>query len=512
MYTPLNIDVFCNAFAGAYTAITNGERRITSPHEADYLEQANVAFAIAEEMDTVWAGAASDFYEENAILLGCYGQWLERPPTSTNPLSYAVDCNAIMAMVLEGEAVINGGGIIPPSPGGSSPLSRERWIDGDTTTPAAQQNGSEGKPFKNLTNFVAAFGANTSAADGITPIVALLTPSKAGYTEDVTLTPFRSTTIRGEYEPTGVSAAPGLTTGNLVWHNSVAAGGVHPPSSDTLVIDRWGFSGSITITDDGSVPSTLVLYGEEATTVVCGAGIDVSGCTALSAITAVGVFVEGVVTSTANGTGAILKATNSIFEEGAIVCQAIDATETAFGAPTITTADASNSVLNQCRFLTATVWAAGAGSTVTMDRYTYQSFLESGSSLSTGTLFVVPTQDHLFAPTDVVAGAVIAMGHGTANFHSMDMTAAAITVNLDPSPTHGQRYRAKNSGVGATPAIINATGGFAIETYGNQGHYSAANGDSPFAGAGQGEVCEWVFNKNLTVGGVTGVWEIAFTA
>src|SRR5215469_5044777 len=68
----------------------------------------------------------------------------------------------------------------------NQPLSRFKFIDGGTLTPAASQNGSDGLPFSTIANFMTSIGVGASAADSQATMVGLLTPSLNGYTENVT--------------------------------------------------------------------------------------------------------------------------------------------------------------------------------------------------------------------------------------------------------------------------------------------------------------------------------------
>ena len=62
-YTPQNADVFQSAFAGALAGIAENAALITDPTAGDYANQAKIAGAFAQAVDTGWGSAGVDWLE-----------------------------------------------------------------------------------------------------------------------------------------------------------------------------------------------------------------------------------------------------------------------------------------------------------------------------------------------------------------------------------------------------------------------------------------------------------------
>lgn len=270
-----------------------------------------------------------------------------------------------------------------------SPLSRTKFIDGGTNTSAASANGSIALPYASISAFLTAIGVPTSASDANQSMIGDLSPSTiAAYTENPAFPAFRNLKLWG----TGVVGNIGmLVTGNMTWANS-AGGGAVPGGSATLSLHDLSLTGNLTITDDGSVPGTLTLSGDEGRfsnpiTGIQGSVI-ATGATALIRIVMSFAQVNGAVTSTANATGAAIILDGSQLN-GAITCKSLTATRTGFASSAITVNSGASITFTQCTFTAATVLTAGAAGTITFDGPSKRSFDEAGGSVASGIVLVV---------------------------------------------------------------------------------------------------------------------------
>jgi len=135
------------------------------------------------------------------------------------------------------------------------PLSRQRFIDGDTTQTGL--NGASSSPFKTIAQFMAS-RTNVSANDASANYVGWVTPSiTGGYTENVAFPAYASTQLRADSQ--GFGPGTGIT-GNVTWANiagafagSLAVSGLH----------NIGVIGTITLTDDASAPSSLFIISAD---------------------------------------------------------------------------------------------------------------------------------------------------------------------------------------------------------------------------------------------------------
>jgi len=384
--------------------------------------------------------------------------------------------------------------------GGANPLVRSRFVDGDTPIAVPIQNGSATSPFASIGQWLTSLPILASANDGRAFRVAEISPILAGaYVENPAFRGRRSQFLKGLAASPSNLGTGAQVTGNVTWANLPDASGFAPARVISGIVDLL-LNGNFTETDDGLVVSLLYFSMTGGQQVVSGT-IDTSGCTACSSITVSDASV-GAINAGNIASSAIVKLLWGASVPGNITAKGIVAQGASLGGNVTTLAGQASSYQD-------TVFT-GAGPTLTggvhtMDPSTYKSFVEQVGVLAGGaTISVLPTSDFLSDPQPVAAGAVVVMAHGDLNSHDMDLSAAQINVTLDPNPSGGQRYRAKNNGVGATPALIHAANGWAIEQYSNPGHYSAANGNSPFGGAGNGEAAEWFANVGRKV------WELAF--
>ena len=263
----------------------------------------------------------------------------------------------------------------------STPLSRYRFIDGGTTAPAASQNGAIGSPFSTITKFMNAIGVGTSAADSQAVFLGKPTPCLNGYTETVTFPSRRNTEIRAD--SAAINGAM-LVTGNAVWANTAAAGGVAPTTAAVVLIHNVLFSGTGTFTDDGTVVGEVIISGDETDLAGIGGAFTATGCTDLNFLIMDQGTLNSTLTSTATATGLTLETISSNLN-GAVVCKNIVANLTFFnGNITVASAAAGGApFFHGCTFATSPVLTGGAGTIANFDGTSWFNFLRAGGTLST---------------------------------------------------------------------------------------------------------------------------------
>lgn len=166
-YTPINVDAYTNAYAGALAGMAISGW-IVDPNSADYAKVAAIAGAFAEAFDTVWNNATTlNSLQTQSIQSVCQEQFTGHAPGSldsdifTNAANWAVPAAACAALVLEGDAYVASQGITPTTPGGGTfePIYQQLWLD---TTKAAGGNGSIGKPFNTWADTMAPLAGSGS--------------------------------------------------------------------------------------------------------------------------------------------------------------------------------------------------------------------------------------------------------------------------------------------------------------------------------------------------------------
>jgi hypothetical protein len=371
------------------------------------------------------------------------------------------------------------------SGGGGNPLVRTKWIDGDTTTPAADANGAEGLPYASVSAFITGVGPATSAADFTQNMVGLMSPATvAAYTENPAF-PVRNIELRAPSD--GV-----LVTGNATWPVTGAIGG---ETQAVLALHNVTISGNLTVTDDASTTEAIVLSSDEGRLGSVNGVITATGATELNSITAAGCNV-GTITSTANGSGANVFLNNAAVA-GNITCKSIAATGTAFASTSFTTAAGQSSSFVNCTFSGASPSiTAGAGSTVSMDLPSWYSFLEAGGTLASGTLTIVGGARVMQPWTAVAAGGTSNAVHDGPNAFLCDATGAACTVNFPTAPLNGDIIGVGNATTVAAPTKIFPGAGHTAEDPGNPGNYVTHAAGATVTG--QGQVTWWMFQTTGT--------------
>jgi hypothetical protein len=126
-YTPKNVSVYTEAFAGAMAAISASNRDITPNQDAgDYLANAQVMGAFAESFDTVFDATLSMEIDELTLALireTCEAVWVNRAPQlnaeSLDASTYDELSEAIVAAITASIAYFASEGIVPPTGGGT---------------------------------------------------------------------------------------------------------------------------------------------------------------------------------------------------------------------------------------------------------------------------------------------------------------------------------------------------------------------------------------------------------
>jgi hypothetical protein len=151
----------------------------------------------------------------------------------------------------------------------ASPLSRTPVVDAGTT--AATPNGSFDAPLATIGAALATFGQPTSANDADAASTVLITSATNGYTENPAIPAYRNTVLQAITLNDGESSGPSIN-GNITWANTAAAGGSHPPGFATLSLVGIQQTGNITVTDDATVDSGVVLLLGASCTDIIGTG------------------------------------------------------------------------------------------------------------------------------------------------------------------------------------------------------------------------------------------------
>ena len=256
----------------------------------------------------------------------------------------------------------------------STPLSRQRFIDGDTTVPGL---GAASAPFPTIAAFIASRG-NVSVADATANYVGWLMPALNGYTENVHFPPYASTELRAD----SFSADLGtVVTGNVTWAN---VAGAHPAAVAVVDMHNVTVTGVFTVTDDGGAPSSVVLFGGDEVGLQSEllGGFDASGATHLTSVFFENALVNNIAAGIANA-DVFNSECNGQIAAGALVAanSSIDVSAINVGTGT---ANFSN-----CQFVAGSTPALAASGGATFDGPSWQSFWEAGGARAVGTTVLV---------------------------------------------------------------------------------------------------------------------------
>jgi hypothetical protein len=266
-------------------------------------------------------------------------------------------------------------------PGAASvPLSRQRFIDGDTAQLGL--NGSVADPFKTIAQFMAS-RTNASVDDATANYVGWLMPALTGYTESVAFPPYVSTELRAD----SISLIGGtVINGNLTWPNIAGANA----ASEALVsVHNIIVGGDFTVTDDVNAPTSVVVFsGDEVRNLnsLLGGTFDSSTCTKLALVAFQGAGVGNINTGTTTTSAGVLLLESTC--NGTIVALGITAIDSDIGASAITL-EATTGVAQfvGCRFASAPVLTALNGAL--FDGTSWRSFMEAGGTRAAGTFVLV---------------------------------------------------------------------------------------------------------------------------
>jgi hypothetical protein len=344
---------------------------------------------------------------------------------------------------------------IPDIPsGGLGPLARTRWIDGNTTVPSSQQNGTEGAPYSSPEAFLATLTPEpVSADDAATLWVGLISPTAddiwAPNPQTWVIPPGRSVVIRNLTSPgipvtTGHLTVPApesadFTDVTITWTNTAATGS--PPSA-VLTLDNLGLIAlALTQTDGaGAPPSALILLGStgfyQGTVNVSGSSnfktlLVMGGATANLGITnpvsgpTFGLVVSGGSWTSSGLVASSVTATNaSITDTGSFLQTSGGQTYTGctITANGLRTTGTSALIFSNCTFTRGTTLNTSIGpGSVQFDGPSWASFKAAGGGTTTGTVITVVGG----YSGGAVVGATIANPAGNANTVSINGTGAS---------------------------------------------------------------------------------------
>lgn len=246
-YTPVNLNVYTAAYAGAIAGIgIPSGAFIINPNQSSYVPVTVVATAFAQAFDTAWgATPEANLYDIEAIAEACCNTFVKgsgAPMTGdvTTQDNWTIVATAIVALIKAGDGAATTGGITfpPVGSGGGGPVPQQYWVapwGSDTTG-----TGSIFLPFHTIAHTQSII--TDAAADKIYEII--LYPGE--YAEDVHCKAF--TEIVG-FDPTQTFNAvyPARINGNVdlgaSFSTAGAAGWITAVDVDgTLTIDYPGVS------------------------------------------------------------------------------------------------------------------------------------------------------------------------------------------------------------------------------------------------------------------------------
>lgn len=119
-YTPINVDIYVAAYAGALAGIAVSGKIISDPSSADYMVPAAQAGAFAQAFDIAWGDNAFTSLTIELTFEACEGTWDRRSPPTNDPkyllpATYTALCTAIVAVIQAGTSYFSNQGITPPN-------------------------------------------------------------------------------------------------------------------------------------------------------------------------------------------------------------------------------------------------------------------------------------------------------------------------------------------------------------------------------------------------------------
>ncbi len=308
------------------------------------------------------------------------------------------------------------------------PLSRQRFIDGDTTQLGL--NGSIAEPFKTIMGadgFMATRAADAAIAtdNSLNNFVGWMMPALGGYVENVAFPPYAATELRAD--SFSGSTAGGVTiTGDVRWDN---VAGPQTPAGAGALLHNVSVSGSFTVTDDVDAPISNVVFGGDELSlfdVILGGGFVSSGTTKLQSALFLNAQIGGGIQA---GTG-VADATVAAFHcvvSGSVQARQLQAVDCFIASAAIACRDGA--LFQDCEFSPGSTPALGVSNAVAnFDGQSWMSFMEAGGTRGAGTAVLVVG------------------GYNGASVEGLALTGAATTVTLDGTGAVTAGYTGENSG------------------------------------------------------------------
>jgi hypothetical protein len=262
------------------------------------------------------------------------------------------------------------------SGGGSIlPLSRQRFIDGDTTQPG---NGSASNPFPTIAAFMAS-RTNVSVPDAATNYVGWITPKIGGYVENVSFPPYATTELRADSFSFPSPPGGGANILGIVTWNNIA--GANTPATALVTMHNVPVAGSFTVTDDAGAPPSRVLFGGDSPFTRLGGGFNASAATNFESV----VFDKAEINGTLNaGTGSVFLIDSVC--TSSILGSDLRALNSNFSGSALT--------LTSSAFFVGCIFNDGSSPVLTtplanFDGPSWASFLEAGGTRGVGTVVLV---------------------------------------------------------------------------------------------------------------------------
>lgn len=263
----------------------------------------------------------------------------------------------------------------------TGPLSRQRFIDGDTIEAAT---GSITNPYASIADFMVS-RTNASIADATANYVGWVMPTLNGYTETVNFQPYASTELRADSLslPTGTRGA--IVNGNVNWTNKL---GAHAATTALVTMHNISVSGTFTVTDDGGAPTSNVVFGGDAVSgsSVFLTGFDASTTTKLQAVQFLNTTIGNLNAGSGLSSAVVTVADSSVF--GIAAAGSLRAIGSSFSVSSITVS--GTSFFTNCQF------APGSNPVLNpalsgnqFDGPSWRSFIQAGGTRSVGTTVLV---------------------------------------------------------------------------------------------------------------------------
>ncbi len=327
------------------------------------------------------------------------------------------------------------------------PLSRQKFIDGDTTQ--AGLNGAASEPFKTIAQFIAS-RTNVSVNDATANYVGWLMPAAAGYTEDVHFPPGVSTELRAD----SYSFLAGTRiTGNVTWANGA---GAHSATDAVVNLHNISISGLFTIdeTGGGTPPTSIVVVSNDekspdGASIV--GGFDASTTVHLAELACFNVGITGACNLGTAATSAVAFFVSCSLQ-GNISAKTVSATSCSIlvSAITVNASAGIGASLTSCVFQNPCALTAVGTVGAVFDGPSWRSFQEAGGTRTTGTTVLVVGGSQ----AGRVAGAALpATGTTNVSLNGVGATAGYTGSNS------GNHYSTPTDGLTGNSVVVLKTGG-----------------------------------------------------